>query len=201
MATALTREQQAFVVENKGLAVAYVKKLLRRLPPRFGAFTADIYSSAYVGLCEAVRRFVPGRAAFSTYAYIWITREVFHHIRSMTGAVAFNSHSGGSAEYRNRLDWSEPDVESAVGPESVESAIAAREIMDRVEVIARRSKWKANDVAAWFDCFLADGSKAEMSKVIQKHGVSRQRIHQQKKAVEDRLKTWANVGVPVKACV
>ncbi len=195
----LSEIQKAFVAENIGLAVACTHKVLRRLPKKFLAFRDDFYSAAFVGLCEAAARYDASKSVFSSYAYIWMEREIALHIRTMTGVTTFNSHSGDTVEYRNRLEWegsdSFPLERAARGPGAIEAAVLLGEIEKKVEELAKASKWKARDVEVWIDSLEGDGSHNEMALLRKKYGKTKQRLHQQKKSVERRVRQWAEAGV------
>lgn len=69
--TRLTPKQQAMVTDNLGLIHFTINQYYRHL-----ADDPDSYQDGVLGLIRAARDFNPAKARFSTYAVIWIRREV-----------------------------------------------------------------------------------------------------------------------------
>lgn len=74
----LTDRQQQLVEENMGLVHAVLKRCVSG-PHSLGVYSYDdLFQIGCIGLCKAAAEYTPGRAAFSTYAFILIRNEVFH---------------------------------------------------------------------------------------------------------------------------
>ena len=68
----LSAEQQLMVEENLGLVRAVLSRCVTS-PGSTGIYSYDdLFQIGCIGLCKAAAQYQPGRAVFSTYAYIAI---------------------------------------------------------------------------------------------------------------------------------
>ena len=73
----LSNEQQKLVEENMGLVGKVITDRVRGINA-IGIFTYDdIYQIGCLGLINASLRYAPGKAKFSTYAYMCIRNEIY----------------------------------------------------------------------------------------------------------------------------
>lgn len=73
----LNKEQQRLVEENLGLVGQVIKDKVHGVNS-LGIFTYDdVFQIGCVGLSKAAMEYKPGRAKFSTYAYISIRNEIY----------------------------------------------------------------------------------------------------------------------------
>lgn len=71
---------EKLVEDNLGLVHHFIKKYVR-LSGDMGAYSyEDLYQVGCIGLWKAAQSYAPGRAKFSTYAYLLIRNEIYNEL-------------------------------------------------------------------------------------------------------------------------
>ena len=80
----LSAEQQIMVEENLGLVRAVLSRCVNN-PGSMGIYSYDdLFQIGCIGLCKAAAQYQPGRAVFSTYAYITIRNHIYNALAYAT---------------------------------------------------------------------------------------------------------------------
>ena len=80
----LTVEQQRIVEENLGLVRAVLSRCVSS-PGSTGIYSYDdLFQIGCIALCEAVIEYQPGRAVFSTYAFVAIRNRIYNALACAT---------------------------------------------------------------------------------------------------------------------
>ena len=80
----LSAEQQFMVEENLGLVRAVLSRCVTS-PGSTGIYSYDdLFQIGCIGLCKAAAQYQPGRAVFSTYAYIAIRNHIYNALAYAT---------------------------------------------------------------------------------------------------------------------
>ena len=80
----LTVEQQRIVEENLGLVRAVLSRCVSS-PGSTGIYSYDdLFQIGCIALCEAVIEYQPGRAVFSTYAFVAIRNRIYNALARAT---------------------------------------------------------------------------------------------------------------------
>lgn len=118
----LTDRQQQLVEENMGLVHAVLKRCVSG-PHSMGVYSYDdLFQIGCIGLCKAAAEYAPGRAAFSTYAFVLIRNEVFHAL-----------------EYASLRQSSEVELDAAHIPAVVEEdTLCAEELKSALRAAKQR---------------------------------------------------------------
>ena len=80
----LSDAQQIMVEENLGLVRAVLSRCVNN-PGSMGIYSYDdLFQIGCIGLCKAAAQYQPGRAVFSTYAYIAIRNHIYNALAYAT---------------------------------------------------------------------------------------------------------------------
>ena len=80
----LSDAQQIMVEENLGLVRAVLSRCVNN-PGSMGIYSYDdLFQIGCIGLCKAAAQYQPGRAVFSTYAYITIRNHIYNALAYAT---------------------------------------------------------------------------------------------------------------------
>lgn len=205
----LTREQQATVVQWRGLGIKYMRKALHGRG--LGHFEDEAEGLAHVALCEAVRVWVPERGSFPSCLKWWVSSVANKFSAHGARTVQQSEHS---AEYvdawsLNRapyhfLDsgnpagtWEDLLVNESVGDPS--EPIDSRRLMRAAEVVLPRRVAGGRDgkiakrnaqlsVQFWVARMLEDTPYEPLGAP---HGLSRQAVQQRVARVQRAFEEWA----------
>ena len=126
----LTVEQQRIVEENLGLVRAVLSRCVSS-PGSTGIYSYDdLFQIGCIALCEAVIEYQPGRAVFSTYAFVAIRNRIYNALACAT--------------YRRKREKQSdfPNEPVAVvpmdTPEAHELRKVLREAQDRLKGVTRK---------------------------------------------------------------
>ena len=96
----LTVEQQRIVEENLGLVRAVLSRCVSS-PGSTGIYSYDdLFQIGCIALCEAVIEYQPGRAVFSTYAFVAIRNRIYNALARATYRRKHTSFAKSSVKLR-----------------------------------------------------------------------------------------------------
>lgn len=193
-----------FFLANKGLAYAYVRRLLH-YAPALRHLRRDLQQEALVGVLRASQTYDPARSSFSTYGWVGAALQIRRALPRMLGAVRGPLNASiTSAPVMVPLDFSRlptlaPDACDLLDI-SWESARAALINLYR-EAYGPRALGQDRAEAA-VDCFLVRlttdagdrlRSGTSIDAVAKKHGFTRERGRQLANRVVPLFDRWAEM--------
>ena len=99
--------QERLLMGNWGLIIHYVKKF-----SNMGVSEDDLIQESALGLIRAMQGYVPGKAAFSTYAVFWIKKFIFDAIANQGRSIPLSSNATYTL---GKIKKAEADFEAKTG--------------------------------------------------------------------------------------
>lgn len=212
----LTREQQATVVQWRGLGIKYMLKALHGRG--LGHFEDEAEGLAHVALCEAVRVWVPERGPFPSCLKWWVssvankfqahgarTVQQSEHAREYVDGWSLDAPisrrwsdrstmNGGETWQDFLVDDSASDPTQNLDAQRLARAIplVLRQRMLRAAKTPKAREYAEDSVSMWWERAQAEEfGEIPLEAFAHMLGVSRERVRQRVDKVQQEFERWA----------